>query len=237
MPVLAVTGLKLEAWLARGPRIISVSGGGDSRALALELERAMAAKPSAIISFGIAGGLAPGLAPGARLVARAIVTENGERFACDEAWAKRLSLRLGGAPLVELVGLDAPVVDPAEKRALFVRTGAVAADMESHLAARTAAAHGLPFAAFRVVTDPAERQLPQAALAGMRPDGGIALGAIARAILRDPSQVAQLVRTARDAAAGFRALSRGRKRLRVLDLDELAFDMPAEDVIRGPLQI
>lgn len=241
MRVVAVCGLELEAGLAKGDRIITVLACGDSAKLTRNLEHAMAQKPSAVISFGVAGGLAPGLRPGSKLVARAIVTASGERYASDVGWSARLSEALGGVPVVELAGIDAPVRDPAMKRDLFTTTGAFAADMESHVAARIAAAHGLPFAAFRVVLDPCERRLPHAALAAMRPDGGIALGAIARSLLRDPSQVPLLVRTARDARAGFWALSRGRKRLAhglgFADFRELQLDVPAEDMLGRPLEV
>jgi adenosylhomocysteine nucleosidase len=241
VPVVAVCGLEIEARLAKGDRIVTVVACGDSERLSRELDRAMALKPSAVISFGISGGLAPGLRPGSRLVARAIVTPNGERYASDAGWSMRLSAALGGAPVVDIAGIDAPVGDPAAKRELHVTTGAAAADMESHVAARVAAAHGLPFAAFRVVLDPCERRLPPAALAAMRPDGAIALGAIARSILRDPSQVPQLVRTASDARAGFWALLRGRQRLAhglgFTDFRELQLDVPAEDMLGRPLEV
>ncbi len=241
MPVVAVCGLGLEARLAKGDRIVTVLACGDSRRLSRDLERALALKPSAVLSFGIAGGLAPGLRAGTQLVARAIVTRSGERYASDVGWSARLSAALGGVPIVDLAGIDAPVGDPAAKRDLFVTTGAAAADMESHVAARIAAAHGLPFAAYRVVLDPCERRLPHAAIAAMRPDGGIALGAIARSLLRDPSQVPQLVRTARDARAGFWALFRGRKRLErglgFPDFRELSLDVAAEDMLGRPLEV
>jgi hypothetical protein len=201
----------------------------------------MALKPSAVISFGIAGGLAPGLPAGTKLVARAIVTPSGERYPSDPIWSLRLSTALGGVPIVDLAGIDAPVSDPAAKRHLHVMTGAAAADMESHVAARIAAAYDLPFAAFRVVLDPCERRLPHAALAAMRPDGGIALGAIARSLLEDPSQVPHLLRTARDAQAGFLALFRGRQRLAnglgFTDFRELLRDVPAEDLLCRPLEV
>jgi adenosylhomocysteine nucleosidase len=239
--VVAVCGLEFEARLAKGDRIVTVHACGDSERLARELQRAVARKPSAILSFGVSGGLAPGLGAGSQLVARAIVTPSGERYASHAGWSARLSAALGGVPIVDLAGIDAPVSDPAAKRDLFVTTGALAADMESHVAARVAAAHGLPFAAFRVVLDPCERRLPHAAIAAMRPDGGIALGAIARSLLRDPSQVPQLVRTAQDARAGFWALFRGRKRLAhglgFTELGELQLDMPAEDMLGRPLGI
>lgn len=218
-----------------------MSGGGDGVGLARALDTAAANKASAIISFGVAGGLAPGLVSGSSLVARSIVAEGGERFYGDPVWSRRLSAALGGAPIVDMAGVDAPVIDHAAKRALHVKTGAFAADMESHIAARVAAAHRLPFAAFRVVADPAERRLPHAALVGMQADGTLALGAVARSILRDPRQLPQLLQTALDARAAFAALLRGRKMLAgalaFTELRELVLDMPAEDVIGGSLPV
>jgi adenosylhomocysteine nucleosidase len=218
-----------------------VSGGGDASGLALALEAAVANKASAIISFGLAGGLAPGLSPGTKLVARAVVTEAGARYNGDPVWSRRLAGALGGAMIADIVGVDAPVAGLAEKRALHSKTGAHAADMESHIAARIAAAHKLPFAAFRVVVDPADRQLPHAALVAIKSDGSLALGAIAGSILRDPRQVPQLLLTALDARAAFAALFHGRKMLAgplgFTDFHEFLLDLPAEDVIGGPLQV
>jgi len=183
----------------------------------------------------------PGLAAGSKLVARAIITEDGARYYSDPAWSRRLADALGGATIGDIAGVDAPVAGCAEKRALHSKTGAHVADTESHVAARIAAAYGLPFAAFRVVADPADRQLPHAALVAVKPDGSIALGAIAGSILRDPRQVPQLLRIALDARAAFAALFRGRKviagTLGFSDFHEFLLDLPAEDELGGPLQV
>ena len=162
-PVIAVTGLKTEARIVAGPRVHAIAGGGDAAGLARALEAAVARKASAIISFGVAGGLAPELAPGSRLIARTIIGEDGERYYGDPVWSKRLSGAFGGATIADIAGVAAPLACHKEKRALHIKTGAHAADMESHIAARIAVAHKLPFAAFRVVADPAHRQLPHAA--------------------------------------------------------------------------
>jgi adenosylhomocysteine nucleosidase len=218
-----------------------VSGCGDVSGLVRRLEAAITSEVSAIISFGVAGGLARGLVPGTKLVAHSVVAEDGARYYGDPVWSKRLSCALGGAAIADIAGVDLPVTGPAERRALHLKTGALAADTESHVAARAAAARNLPFAAFRVVADPAERQLPHAALVAIKPDGSIALGAILGSILRDPRQVPQLLRTANDARAAFVALFRGRKMLDgalvFADFRESLLDLPAEDVIGGPLQI
>jgi adenosylhomocysteine nucleosidase len=240
-PVIAVTGLKAEAWIAAGPRILALSGCGDVSGLARRLAAALTNEASAIISFGVAGGLAPGLAPGTRLVARSVVAEDGTRYYGDPVWSERLSCALGGAEIADIAGVDLPVSAPAERRALHLKTGALAADTESHVAARAAAARNLPFAAFRVVADPAHRQLPHAALLAMRPDGSIAVGAVLSSLVRDPRQVPQLMRTANDARAAFVALFRCRKMLdgalSFTDFSKSLLDLPAEDVIGGPLPV
>ncbi|WP_083931627.1 hypothetical protein [Methyloferula stellata] len=239
--MIAVTGLIAEARAAYGPDIRVLSGGGDAVQLASDLEEAVAGEAAAIISFGIAGGLAPGLKPGTCLIARSVLTAEGERYYADAAWARKLSLAVGGAPIVDFAGVDTPVVGPAAKRALHVSTGAVAVDMESHIAARMASKHNLPFVAFRVVADPAERQLPHAALVGMRRDGSVAIGAVLSSIIRQPRQIPLLVRTALDARTAFSALFRGREMLTGSfgfgDFRELLLDVPRENIFSGSLPV
>lgn len=195
----------------------------------------------AVVSFGIAGGLAPGLCAGTPLVARAIVAEDGQTYESDRVWAHRLAAALGGAPIVDIAGVDAPVADPVHKRALHVATGAVAVDTKSHIAARLAAAYNLPFAAFRVVADPAERHLPHAALVGVNPNGKVAVGAVMRSLLRQPRQVPHLIRTAIDTRAAFVSLLRGRQMLAggfgFADLGETVLDVPCEDVLGRSLPV
>ncbi|HEY5225590.1 MAG TPA: phosphorylase [Methylovirgula sp.] len=239
--MLAVTGLIAEARVAAGPHIAVVSCGGDRTSLEAKLESALRADVSAIVSFGIAGGLAPGVRAGTPLVARAVIAEDGSCFESDRAWAQDLANALGGAPIVDIAGVDRAVVDPAQKRALHVATGAIAVDMESHIAARVAAAHNLPFVAFRVVADPAERRLPPAALVALRDDGTLALGAVMRSLLRQPRQVPHLIRTALDTKAAFESLFRGRKMIAggfgFGDFRELVLDVPCEDVLGRSLPV
>jgi adenosylhomocysteine nucleosidase len=210
--VVAVTGLAIEARIAADSGVHALAGGGNAQRLAAALEREIARGASAVISFGIAGGLVEDVAPGTWLVARAIVTPTS-RWLCDAAWVRALAKRLRGALTADLAGVDAPVADPAAKRALHRATGATAVDTESHIAARIAAAHGLPLAAFRVVADPARRGLPAAAGVALGQDGRINRTAILGSLARRPGQLTLLVRTAIDARTAFRALSRGRRLL------------------------
>ena len=161
---------------------------------------AVEAGGSGIISIGIAGGLAPGLAPGDWVIASGVVAD-GVRIPTDNRWSQRLLQALPSAVYADISGVDAPVVAQADKRALHESAGTVAVDMESHIAAKIAARHGVPFAACRVIIDPAERTLPPAALVGMRADGRPDVFAVIRSLL--PA-----------AAPGVRAAARGRRRPR-----------------------
>ena len=210
--VVAVTGLIKEARIATGPGVHAIAGGGNAPALAAALERELARGAGAVMSFGIAGGLAEELVRGTWLVARSIVTP-AQRWPCDAAWARSIAERLPEAWTADLAGVDAPVTDPAAKRELHRATGAAAVDTESHIAAAIAAAHGLPFAAFRVVADSVRRSLPPAASVALKPDGNISRGAVLGSLARTPAQLPSLLRTAIDARTAFRALLRGRRLL------------------------
>jgi adenosylhomocysteine nucleosidase len=98
------------------------------------------------------------------------------------------------------------VMSPGEKRALRTATGALAVDMESHVAAAFAARHGLPFAAVRVICDPAHRALPDLVATALRPDGELCLSSMIRSLCQRPLQLLAMPRLAHDAAEGFRAL-------------------------------
>jgi hypothetical protein len=108
------------------------------------------------------------------------------------------------------MGVPAPVADASAKRALYMKTGAVAVDMESHIVAGVAAARGLPMVAIRVVTDPAQRTIPKTAIAAMRHDGTVDVMAMMRSLLKTPSDLTGLLRVALDARAARTTLRKGR---------------------------
>jgi hypothetical protein len=85
--------------------------------------------------------------------------------------------------------------------------------MESHSVAIVAAKHGIPMAAIRVITDPAMRTLPKAALAAMRPDGTTDVTAMIGSLIRSPGQLPAVLRTAYDAWSARSTLLRGRQLL------------------------
>ncbi|HEX4767841.1 MAG TPA: phosphorylase [Lichenihabitans sp.] len=212
LPLLAVTGLSAEARIAAGTGVVTLAGGGNAARLSLRLQAALDRGAAAVISFGIAGGLTPGLAPGTTIIGR-IVDDGAARVSTDPSWRRRLSTALPHAIVGDLVGVDAPVCGIAGKSEWHRRTGAAAIDMESHVAARLAARYDVPFAALRIVADPADRTVPQAATVGMRADGSTDVGAVLKALARQPAELPGLVRTALDARAAFASLMRSRRLL------------------------
>ena len=196
--VLAATGLRAEARIAaRVERVRAVAGGGHGSRLEQLIRREIAGGAEAVVSFGIAAGLAPGKGPGTCAVAREIVYGDF-RYPTDPAWAARIELAIDGVELATIAAVDRPLESLGEKHALYAKTGAVAADMESHIAARLAIEHGLPFVALRVVADPAARAVPPAALAGMRKDGRVDVGAVLLSLARQPGRLPAMIGLAAD---------------------------------------
>jgi hypothetical protein len=144
-------------------------------------------------------------------VASTIVDQRNE-FHTDASWSQSLLEKVPNAIGGRIAGVPAPVTHPEAKHALHERTGALAVDMESHIVARVAAAHGLPVAAIRVITDSAARELPKSALAAMRANGTIDLVAMIRSLARAPKEVPLLLRTARDAIVCTAVLRRSRRK-------------------------
>jgi adenosylhomocysteine nucleosidase len=195
-----VVGLAAEARLAR-PLGATAIGGGLPAGAEAAAERVAGFSIDALVSFGLCGGLDPALRPGTLLVPRQ-VRDGAECYATDAA----LAARLGGWSGGDVLTGRAVVAAASEKARLFAATGAAAVDLESGAVARVARWHGLPFAVLRAVCDPAERDLPSAALAALDQAGAIGLRRVLASIVRSPGQLPALLRLARDAAAARRAL-------------------------------
>jgi adenosylhomocysteine nucleosidase len=206
--ILIATGLKREARLLAGPGARVVAGGGDSARLQQELDT-LAVGAAGVISMGLCGALAEGLRPGDWVVGTHLIIRSSRDFQCDGSWASALAGRLD-ARLGPVFASDAMIADADKKRALHDSTNALAADMESHIAAAVAQRHGLPFAVARVVSDGADRSLPRAAQAGMAADGRMDMAAVIKALAGRPWELPGLIRVGIEAEAAFQALGRGR---------------------------
>ena len=209
-PVLIVTGLVQEARIAAGPGmavICSSSDPGQLRALLATLD------PSSfrgVISFGVAGGLDPALKSGDVVVATEVMAGDGRWLAgltlnddlvARVALGRRRRVVRGG-----LAGVEQVIGAKAHKAALWSETGAAAVDMESHIAAAYAAESGLPFAALRVISDPASRALPAIAMSAIKPNGDIDLRKVLRGVARNPLSLRALVSTGIDFNRALRSL-------------------------------
>ncbi|MHA1599482.1 MAG: phosphorylase family protein, partial [Alphaproteobacteria bacterium] len=91
---------------------------------------------------------------------------------------------------------------------LFGKTGARAVDMESHGIAAATQAAGAQALVVRVVADPAERNLPKAALNAVGPDGRLRLFRSLATMYVRPWEGPALIRLAYEARLGFDTLER-----------------------------
>ncbi len=214
-PILVVTGLTQEAKRLAGGGVTPLCSGADANALRAALAERGDAEYSAVVSFGLAGGLDPELEPGDAIVSTYAVgaTETTEADRRRHPALRQILLAgFCGAGLAArygaVVGVDAPVLTVAGKSALRLRSGAIAVDMESHLADDFARRRGLPFAIVRVVGDPAARALPPLASKAVKPGGGVDVPLVLRELAREPAQLADLIRAGLDARAAFATLRR-----------------------------
>jgi hopanoid-associated phosphorylase len=212
---LVITGLAQESRIAAGPGVSHVvCSGSDPVRLRRQLSRLDASGLRAVISFGIAGGLDPSLHSGDVVVATAVMAEQGTWKVPPAVVAAMTGrVRASGIAVAEgpLVGVDEPVLQPATKASMHAATDAIAVDMESHIGAAYAAKHALPFAAVRVISDPAERALPSLAKGALKADGRVDFAAIFAGLARAPSELTTLLRAGGDAGRAFAGLRRCRR--------------------------
>ncbi len=196
-----VVGLTAEARIARRRFTRVAVGGGTPAGAALAADRLIARGAQGLVSFGLAGGLDPMLRPGA-IILPAMVVTHGRHLLTDPD----LNADLGGDTGHALLGADGVAATAAAKRQLFLATGCAAVDLESGSVAVVAERHGVKFAVLRAICDPAERDLPPAALGALNDAGAIGLLRVIGSVIARPAQIPALVRLARDAAAAREAL-------------------------------
>jgi adenosylhomocysteine nucleosidase len=204
--ILAVTGLKREAEIAAQSGVVAMAGGGDGLSLKEKLD-ALHGDISGVISVGLGGGLSPLLKVGEAVIADQVI-DGRHAWPCSNAWRVALAARLPKAHQGPVAASESILQDAQDKARLYETTGALAVDMESAVAARFAAARGLPFAVLRVISDDARHGLPPAALVAVKPDGGISVARVLGSLLRHPLQLPRLIQTARGSNKAFKELLR-----------------------------
>lgn len=211
--VLAVVGMEDERAIAAGDGVEVVVGAANAQLLQERLGGIDPATVDTVYSFGVAGALDPALQPGDLLVATRVVAQpaDSEQAQVAESWPADSNIlqavQAGAAASAVLsvrpavfLGTDIEARDNAlpTLRKLREASGALCIDNESHIAARYAAEHGLPFMSVRAVSDSVYRELPPAALIALGSDGSPDLIAIVSSLLRKPWQLPALIRTARE---------------------------------------
>ena len=196
-----VVGLTAEARIARRTFWRVEIGGGTPAGAAAAAHRLIAGGATALISFGLAGGLDPLLRPGMVIVPDSVQTQ-GREIATDAG----LNALLGGATPHCMLAAEGIIPSAPAKHHMWIATSCAAVDLESGAVALAAEAAGLPFAVLRAICDPAERDLPPAALAALNKRGAIGLARVVGSVLAHPMQLPALLALARDAAAARRAL-------------------------------
>jgi len=232
--VLCTSGLAAEARIARRAGFSVVLGAGDPARTESLVETA-APRADCLISFGVAGALSPRLRPGDVVVSGEVLGED-ERWQGDGPFRRRLiaAARALGASEGPVFGADRILATPDQKAQAWRRTGALVVDMESAIVARIAAGLGIPFLVLRAVADPAERELPPAALIPLSANGMPDIGRVMAEIVARPWQIGGLMGLALETRRGLNALVGPARALGDLlagpQPGHRFFDMPGEHV-------
>ncbi|MEM6684011.1 MAG: hypothetical protein AAF607_17380, partial [Pseudomonadota bacterium] len=171
-----VTGLQFEADIARALPGSNVACYGPGPAAAGAAASTLVAQGAAqLMSFGIAGGLDPDLLCGDLVVSPATLAA---QLAVPERMVNTV---------------EAAVLTPRAKSALYAKTGAHAVDMETSAVRAIAQRHNLPFLILRVICDEADDTIPHVALAGVDAEGRTKPLRVARGLAVRPQDLAALI--------------------------------------------
>lgn len=120
-----------------------------------DLQKNVPRECQAIISYGMCGGLRPKLpVVGQTVIGSHLVGPNGEIYQCDANWHRRLfALTRYYVQAYYSSGLFNQANTPAQRAALYAKTGAYCIDDESLWVAQFASARKIPFAIMRNVSD------------------------------------------------------------------------------------
>jgi len=224
---LVVVGMEDERAIAIGEDAEVVAGTANAKRLRERLSQMDVSHIKAVFSFGVAGGLNPALVPGDLLLSTQVFSQStsDQGSPIEESWmadnnmlvaasihaAKNPSVKFRKAIFLgtDFEARDNPVVESPEtgNKDLRTMTGAETIDNESHIAAKFASEHNLPFLSIRAVSDSVNNPLPPAALLPLDPVDGSPDGkAIAKSLLMHPLQIPALIRTAWEYHKALKAL-------------------------------
>ncbi len=207
-PVIVVTGTLREGSVVPTEGVEVIAGGSDPDALARRLQD-VARYSAGIMSFGMCGGIDRNLKLGQWIIGKRLT--GAFHTKCDDLWVRALSARLPQARVGTFHADGHLLAEFREKAEFSWSSAALAADMESHIAAEAAALANVPFVILRCISDVADMDLPPAVGVAMRPDGGVDVGAIMRSIVSSPGQLPSLASTVVGFARAYGVLMAGTK--------------------------
>ncbi len=178
-----------------GGALLALGGVGPERARRTALQL-LEAGATALVSWGVAAGLDPKLGAGTLLMPERVIGADGTTYQVTASWRAELRGRVPPGIAVHtgsLVEASDLLRSVQQKRALYERSGASAADMESAALARVAVVRGVPFVVLRVVADPAPVRVPGWVAALIDGTGRLRLSRAIAAVLGHPADWPALV--------------------------------------------
>lgn len=192
--------------------VLIVCSGADPERAEAKSRTLVAEGCGALLSFGIAGALSPELRVGDIVLSSGVTDHSEQAYPSAENWRLRV---LDGIPKGPdrtkqglVYGADAAISSAAEKTELFMKTGALCVDMESHRLAKVAAETSIPFLAIRVISDDANRAIPSSALGVIGEDGRPLISRVLYGLMRNPGQLPTLISLSRDMETALSQLRR-----------------------------
>lgn len=192
---------------------ICCAGSHPARAAAAAREL-IAGGAEILLSFGYAGGLDPSLQAGDIVIPDRVTAPDGASYSADAPLGNQLRTALPVTPcrVGIIAGVDRVLASVEDKRAVALRTGAVAVDMESHAVASS----GYKFVVLRAIIDPADRALPTSVLKAVDDQGEVRPLTLIANLLHAPTDLSALLALWRDHAAARRSLRRAAAALAAL---------------------
>ena len=194
MTVGILCGLQVEAKIADKMPHVLVGCSGVRQDRAQEIVGFLIEKGvNRLISFGLAAGLSPDIEAGDLLLGATVVSNKGA-WEADDVWNTRFVECLPCYQCAPIWGSDVLLTTAKDKIGCGIRSGCLAADMESHIVAQAAAQARIPFNIIRAICDPSPMDMPPAALLPLLDDGHVDFRGVFSSLYNKPSQLSELIK-------------------------------------------
>lgn len=189
----AALGSSAVAGRLAGVEIVATTVGVGTRAAVAATEQVLRSVSVAhVLVVGIAGASAPHLRVGDVVVPETVIH--------GPSAAPYASTAFGGAHRQGTILTSDELLVEAEAVAALHRRGITAMDMETGSIAAVCDRHGVPWTAFRAISDTVDRPVDKDVMSLLSRDGTPNVGAALRFIVRRPHKIPHLVSLARDSS-------------------------------------